>query len=563
MSLFESPQRLASSNGGAISFTTVQQPPDQGSVSNARPGKTGLAVGDTIFTVRCDPRFLIFSESYFRIQGHFANGAGTAALPNTAQTKRIAACDNWPAALFQTVRCTMNGTQIEQGLFNAQTDTVATYSAATESWLRSYGSASGVGESLVNRIAAAGAQPYGSVSTAVATSGAICATFRPPLSIFNCASAVRGNTWRFIMSWNPSGEQQMVESAGFASATVPAVIAVPTSAIAGTDYQFIIDDFTLFVATAAPDPTVPVPSRVLIDLTPCQTTQIPITTNSGSSNVSIPPTTFRMAFALQDNNVNLNNVTTNVVGYANAHGSNGIFPITNFSFGMSVVTAGGVIASTLTGSPAWLSGFRWSSSQLGLSWPIPDYQFSQVLATATSGVVGSQVLNMATRKGLDRAYRDFIQTTQGDHGLSEGAIPFGNLDSGVPINEFGTIVAATPFALDSGSSNYINWADPQNNNAVSYADPSFTNATQTAAAALAPITNTNTAVYGWLGRYGILCSPLVKPVGTNLSQIDVTYSFTAAPTSATLYCFAYYGAAIAIDYSPDGSVKNVEIQQNN
>ncbi len=215
MSLFESPQRLASSNGGAISFTTVQQPPDQGSVSGARPGKTGLAVGDTIFTVRCDPRFLIFSECYFRIQGHFTGTDGATAIPNTAQALRIAACDNWPSAMFQTVRCTMNGTQVEQALFNPQTDTVATYSAATESWLRSYGSASGVGESLQTRVCAAGAQPYGS---GTATSfGEIVATFRPPLSIFNCATALRGNTWRFILSWNPAGEQQMCESAGFAA----------------------------------------------------------------------------------------------------------------------------------------------------------------------------------------------------------------------------------------------------------------------------------------------------------------------------------------------------------
>ena len=567
MSLFQSPERLASTNGGAISFTVVEQPPDQGAISG-RPGRTGLAIGDTIFTIRTDPRYVVFSESYFRVQGHFTKENGTTALPNNAQLHNMAYCDNWTAALFQTARVTLNGSQIEQALFVPQTDTVATYSAASHTWLKSYGTASGVGESAKVRINASGAQPRND-STA-ANYGECVATFRPPLSLWNCPTAIRGNQWRVILSWAPNAEQQMVESFGFSAGgtPVPAIAGGTTvdSAVAVTGYNFFIDNLTMFVATAQPDPGVSLPRRVLIDLTPCQTTLVNITGSSGAStNVSIPPTTFRMAFAWQDANTNVNNTTC---VYANGAGLNGINPITSFALGFSVGTSG-AIASPLQGAPAWLTAFRWSSAQLGLSWPIPDYSFSTITGGATSTVTV-----IASRKGLERAYRDFIQTTQGDHSLNEGAMPFGNLDTAMPINALGAPsgqavnggnTTTTTTFVQSGSSVYFSVADIDNPNATDYLDPALSASTTVATAsttAVTPITNTFQASFGWLGRYPILAAPVVKPVGTNLSQIDVTYSFSTAVTAVNMYVFAYYGAAVAIEYGPDGSVTKVEVQQN-
>lgn len=570
MALFQSPDRLSSTNGGSVSFTVVEQPPDQGSVTGF-PGKTGSAQGDTIFTVRTDPRFIIFSECYFRVQGHFTNAAETKALPNigtSANPQLITVCDNWPAALFQTCRVTLNGSQIEQCLNVPQTDTIATYSAATKSWLESYGSASGVGESLQNRVIAAGAQPRG--STVAGNWGFLTATFRPPLSIFNCATAIRGNQWRFILSWNPSAEQQVCESAGIDQTAAGS--GGPLPAIAVTDYRFKVDSLTLFVATVAPDPSVPIPRRVLIDLTPCQTTYQGLTIVTGSYNISVPPTTFRIAVAFQDANDEKNAVTT---AWAPAHGANGIFPITNFTLGLS---AGANNASNvLVGAPAWLKNFRISSSQLGLSIPIPDYAFNAVAGAGT-------VTSIMSRAGIERAYRDFIQTTQGDSSLSEGAIPFGCLDSAAPLNVFTMGVApvvANISALGTGDGSagfpraQVSFADPFNPNAVGYVNPTtYAPGAFTALNGQGPYfdngaqantlpSNQVTAMYGWLGRYGILAFPIVKPVGTNLSQLDFTIGFTTGPKSGVAFICAYYGAAVCIDYNQDGSVSRVEVQQNN
>lgn len=587
MALFQSPDRLSSTNGGSVSFTVVEQPPDQGAVVGI-PGKSGLAQGDTIFTVRTDPRFIIFSECYFRIQGFFTSADGVSPLANIgtrASPQLITVCDNWPAAMFQTCRVTLNGSQIEQCLNVPQTDTIATYSAATKSWLQSYGSASGVGESLSNRILMAGAQPRNAtLAGGAAQAGRICATFRPPLSIFNCATAIRGNQWRFILSWNPAAEQQVCESAGYDQTL--ATGGTPLRAIAGPagQYRFNIAALTLFVATVSPDPSVPIPRRVLIDLTPCQTTQLAVTSVPLSSNISVPPTTFRIAVAFQDANTEENAVG---IPFSSAHGANGIYPITNFTLGVS---SGAANANTvLIGAPAWLSSFRISSSQLGLSIPIPDYAFTTIAGVGT-------VTSIMSRQGIERAYRDFIQTTQGDSSLSEGCIPFGNLDSAAPLNQFcvnigpasaaGAIVGiptamGTLLAGDGVTVPVASWsvADPANPNAIGYLSPAtstpgaFTAVLGQGPYLLAPAApNSNsptipknqvTAMYGWLGRYGIMAFPIVKPVGTNLSQLDFTIGFSAQPKNAIAYICAYYGAAVCIEYNQDGSVAKVEVQQNN
>lgn len=516
MALFQPPGSLATTSGGANSFTVVEQPPDQGAVSG-RPGVSSGASGDVLFTLRCDPRYWIPSETYFRIEGHFTIGDGSVALTwkgdtriaaNTDSTanSNIAYCQNWPSALFQTCRVLLNGTMLEQCQYVAQTDMVATISAATKGWLDSYGSAQGIGEPFMTRLANSAQYPS-SAAAGAANFQEVVATWRPPLSILNYPYAIKGNQFRIIMSFAPQAEQQIIESIA--------------SRAPGTNYRFTIDKLSLMVATCTPDPSVAVPRRILIDLTPCATTLVALSATSGSSNnVSIPPTTFRLAYAFQDAN------SANSL----AHGQNGLKPITDFALQFS---------NGATDNACGLTGFRWSSSQLGFSWPQPDYAFT----------------NPGSRADYERAYRDFIQTTQGDNDLSEGAIPFGNMDQSRGINAFvSTAVGTAPILA-------VSFADPANMGAYNY---------QQLTAATLPSATYYSAMYGWLGRWPIICAPVVKPVGTNLAQIDVVTSFASlvgqasnTVTAVNMFVFAYYGAAAAIEYNADGSVSKVEVQVNN
>lgn len=593
MSLFQS-SRLHSTNGGAISMTVQDQQSDQGAVIG-RPGVGGSARGTTSWTIRTDPRFIVWSECYFSLRGFFTDASATPlvglGLPNlgtVASPAQIACCDNWPSTLFNNIKLLLNGEGVEQCQYPAQIDTVATYSVATNSFLKSYGSASGVGESLKARIAAAGVQPRGDTPLAGGTNaGRVVATWRPPLSIFNTSNAIRGGSqWKIQFAWSATAEQNVCESAGvdqLFSATGNSGFPLP--AIAGTDYLFFIEYFNFNIATVLPDPIVAVPRQMIIDLTPCAAYQLNIVNASGGSfNVSIPTTTFRIAAAMQ-NNDNTNNTAR--VPFSTAAGVNGIFPITNFVLGLSN-TAG---ANTLLqGAPSWLTQFSIGSVQLGFTIPNPIYTFT----TQDSKGGFSQVTRIISKEDLSRAYRDFIQSSSGDHGLCEGGLSFGNLDTGVPINSVGVSLAANGgagafSALQVGDATggaaafppgWFTFADPQNNNATDYVANQVSNvagkvpgvtggtigpaliATNAIQRSVAP-KNLNMATYGWLGRFPILSLPIVKSVSASLSQIDVRYTMSSAPSSAIMYIFAYYTACIVINYGPNGDVVATSIESNN
>ncbi len=529
MSLFRPPKHRRQYQGGAESFTVVQQTPDSGAVTNARVG-SGAASGRTTFTLRGGSRWLLPSETYFRLQVLITGGG--AGLNNCLINRQLTYAENWPSALFSAARLYLNGALLEETLFPAITDTAAKVSGAQRGWLQSFASGGGYGESWSQRIAQlapraiATAAAGGNDSLNGQATATIEACFRPPSSFWNTAYSILGNEWRCEFVWDPQGEYGMVDASTLILPTTEAICVaqnapgVPAAGIApgNAQYTCTVQAFDMFVATTMPMPETPLPKMIPLDLSPIQCQQQQITTNQSTFNFTVRPSTYRIGFVWQ---------RTSQAGLVSSY------------------------SATRFGIPPELKAFRWNSAELGLQAPNPDYAFSGAVAS---------VSRQGAQGDLRRAYMDFCQASQGQNGCDEGSLPFGEfpVDSKLP-NQSRWQYYAVP---SDGKGVILNVAGPVGPAGALTELPVANNGAQ------------GLSVYcegpgdgsgrGWLGANGMLLFNVFKPAGGRISNISVTQNL-GTPTGAatpdyTMYVLTWSQTYGEIEYDERMQVVRTTVQ---
>jgi hypothetical protein len=490
MAAFDIPAEFRDKFGGAVKFDVRQLYPQTAAVSGVRPGVSGAASGQTTFQWQDGTLWWVPALSYFVIRGHFLDGSGNAlARPPTGQ---LGYADNWPSTLFQQVQFFIDSQSLELLQNPPQSDTALAYSTVDKTYLKSFASASGLGEALQTRVLNSG--QFGTSAVGATNYNEVVATWRPSLSIFDCAKGLPpGSQFRVDFSWSSTAEQNMIESIA--------------SKIAGTDYTFTIDEFTFYKATIAPAITTPLPSHGLIELQPVQVNLYPLTGGTTLQvQVPLPATANRMLICIQDNN------SANNLGA----GQNGLKPITDFNVGFS---------SGASDQAAFIQNLYVNFPELGYQYPNPTYTFTAPNAAAA-------------KSGFERAYQDWILNTKGASGGYEGSVPFGSADQGV-----GTQIVAP---LLTGGGPVVQAGNPDNDQQflIFTAGTGATTYTATSAA--------RTAMYGWLGRKAILCAPIVRPEGTVVSTAQLYLQMSASVTSVNVYVIMSYDLALAIEKGGDG-----------
>lgn len=473
MSVFEIPQSLSSLNFGTDSMLTQELLPVSSAVVNSRPGY-GVASGLTQWQFRETSQWFSPALSYFELRGHFTDLSGNA-LPKSAG---IGYTRNWWSTLFSQLELLVNGHSIEVITNNVLVDTVNIINGAKHGYLKSFASAYGW-EPLMDRIA--NSSSYGTAAPSSSNYNTVVATFKPSLSIFNLASIPCGAEIKLNFTWNPNGEQAMIESL--------------TSKIAGVDYIFVIDKFVFQKCSLRPDPALSIPPSGKYDLSPIMVNQYPITqTNQAQFNVSVPGMTNRLTLVFQDNNL----------ANSFAVGQNGLNAITKFR---------PVFSSGASNFVACLSQIWVQLPELGGgTYPSPVY---------------SMVFN--DRASFGRLYSDFQLTSQGNIEGNEGAIPFGNFDTGIGAE----IIApnATPAAV-------YNPGDRANDDrAIIYT---------TAASALTSQTYNQTALYGFLGSSFVVNIPVLRPQNRPITTAIVNVQFNTTVTSVQMSVLSSYSQCLAV-----------------
>lgn len=394
-------------NSGSIRYDCRQMLPVTSAVSGSRPGVNGNSVGITTFQWTDEQLFWIPSLSYFVARCHLLDGSGNALARPPAGA--IAIADNWVACMFSQIQFFLNSTSVELLQSPAQADTALLYTSVDRTWLKSFGSASGVGEGLQTRFL--NAAQVGTSSVSPSNANSVCATWRPSLSIFDCAQAIPpGAQIRLDLSWSAQAEQQMIEST--------------TAKIAGTDYTIVIDEFSFYKATVVPDPEMPLPTRGLIELNPIQVNQYTCSgTNVLQQNVPLPSTCNRVLCFVQDANS-----ASNL-----AHGQNGLKPITSFA---------AAVSNGSSDFASYIQSMYMNFTDLGQMAPNPQYTF-------TAG----------SKAGWERAYADMIAICRGDSGGYEGAEPLGTFDQGVGVQINTPLQSVTPV---------VQAGDPNNDQQLAY-----------------------------------------------------------------------------------------------
>lgn len=541
MSLFEYPERLSNASGGAISYSTVQAGPDTGSFNNTRLG-TGLAQGDTTFTINADPRFVLLSNSYFRIQGHATSGTGTQI--NAAAGLALADCA--PGMMFAQVRVYLSGNLLEESLFFPQTYAATTYASASKNWLKTFGSGEGCGQTWIQRVGALSALPF----AALTTQNKFEWCWKPSLSVMSHAQALKAGQMKITFTWSPTAEVNIIGEV---------TNKVVNSPDAATSYKIFIDEFVLQMCTVMPAPSATLPKTVLLDLTPCRTQLVTYTsaTSSTNQNVDVPPSTFRLMFGWQPSGAGVPSTIENTNN-----------------------TKAAAISSGYTNGISWplnwfgslgLSSFQWNAADLAISMPNPIYT-----PNAYTGQQGT------------RMYRDFCDATQGTElDFENGSVALGTADSSapVPLWSFGNInggatavttqttlaftntlytndvgAAAATAGVNAGnvatSYSYPNLGDTYKGTTSTYLIPTYQVASELAGNS------------GYLGRQMLLAFPVVKPPGAPITRIYVQPVHTSsqgdglAAGAYNMYVFAMYHSAAAIHYNDDGTVRGCDIQIN-
>ncbi len=485
MSAFDLPEEPREINGGATAYDIRQMYPTTASVTNARPGVTGAAVGTTTFQWEDSNLHWVPSLSYFVIRGRFLDPTNS-----LARTSGIAYCDNWPAALFSQIGFMCGSTSVELLQSPPQADTALLYSSVDRTWLKSFGSASGVGESFQQRCL--NSAQFGTAAVGTTNQNEVTCTWRPSLSIFDCAHAIpplgSAGKMQIDFSWNPTAEQNMIES--IASAT----------AVSG--FTFTIDEFTFYKATLKPSPEKPLPMRGLVELNPAQVNCFSLTGgNTLNVQIPLPATCNRILVVMQDNQTAQNF----------AAGQNGLKPITSFA---------AAVSSGATDFSSYITNMQVQFQDLGTSAPNPQYSFT---AGSSNGA----------KTGLERAYADWIAICRGASGGYEGAIQFGCYDSGIGAQINTPLQTVTPVVqagnLVDNDQGYAHWS-----------------AATTAVAATA---YSDKARFGWLGRVPgpIFAFPCVRPKGTTVSRATLSVTMSGTATSANFYVICSYSMALAFE----------------
>jgi hypothetical protein len=445
--------------------------------------------------------------------GHFLSGYNNSTttppvLPFTVgliYADGIAYADNWPPTLFSQITYQCNSQTVELLQNPAITDTAQLYSTVDKTWLKSFGSSSCVGESFTTRLRNSSTQGDvrlvgGNPTAASGNWNQVTASWRPALSIFDCPHGVPpGQQHRFEFSWNPTGEQNMIESVAAATAGF-----TPANNVNGQGYEFVLDSFTFFCATITPDVSIEKPLRGLIELNPLTTTTY--TVSGGSllqAQVALAATTNRILVVIQDNN------SSNAL----AAGQNGLKPLTSFTAAASLATAD---------FSSYLQTFYLSLPELGYQWPNPTYNF-QTTGAATTGMLAE----------WKRAYTDWINTVRGASGGYEGSVSFGSADAGIGVPLIGVNTTVASSVLNTG--------DPNNDQAywaigLSGTSPVVTTANQTAR-------------WGWLGRCPgpIFAIPVIRPPDKTVSYATLNMQFASQVTSVNVYVIQQYSMGMVFE----------------
>jgi hypothetical protein len=485
--VYDIPDQLRAINCGSVKYDIRQQFPVTAAVGGTRPGVSGATTGITTFQWKDDVLHWIPALSYFVVRGHFLDGSGNA----LARTSFVSYADNWCSTLFSQIQVFLDSSSLELLQFPAQADTAIVYSSVDKTWLKSFGTSSGLGEGFMKRCL--NSAQFGTAAVGASNYNEVTATWRPALSIFDCAYALPpGPQWRIDFSWSSSGEQNLIESA--------------SAQTAGTNYTFVLDEFTLYKATVMPDPTMDMrPDRAVIELHPVQVNPFQLTAGTQMQvNVPLPATCHRMLICAQDNN------TVNSF----AAGSNGVHPITSFA---------GAFSNGATDFSSYIQNLFVNLTELGVQYPNPTY-------TLTAGSAAG------SKSGWERAYADWIAICRGAAGGYEGSVPFGNFDSGVGVFQ-NQPLASTPT---------ITVGDPENDQ-QQWIGSTTAGAPTTAATA--------TARYGWLGRCPgpIFAIPVVRPPGKIVTNANMQLTMSGNVTAVSVFVVASYTIALAIQRTAAGS----------
>jgi hypothetical protein len=505
MSMFELADGPRPVNGGTHRMQTVQLFPATAAINGTRPGVSGATTGQTTWLFTEDTYWWVPSLSYFTIRGHFVRAATGLALPATTGLGYV---DNWPAVLFQQIQYQLNSQTVELLQNPPISDTAITYSAVDRTWLKSFGSANGLGESLMSRIW--NSSQFGAGAPTAANYNEVVATFRPALSIFDCPHGIPpGAQHRFDFSWSNNGEQAMIESF--------------SGLFAGVDFIFVLDEFTFHKCSIMPDPSIPLPPGGYIELHPCQVNQYPIVgTTNFQQNVPLPATAERMLFVLQDNNAAINLQA----------GQNGLKPATDFHASVST----GVLPYG-----AYITNFYVAFPELQTQAPNPAYN-----------LVGEN--SAGARAEWNRAYQDWCAVCRGSSGGYEGSLPFGSFDIAIqPTGLAGntaTVVAPNAVPLPV----FLTGTEENDQRAVIITgDTTLVGAaTGPADLAITAITANQTSLWGWLGRKMMLAAPVIRPKDRLVTNANVTMQFSTAPTSAVLSVITSYSMGIACEMDANG-----------
>lgn len=499
MSAFDIPSGSRQLNGGAIKFDSRQLFPVTSAVSG-RPGVNGSAVGQTTFQWREDYLYWLPSMSYFSIRAHILDGSGNA----LTRTSGIAYVDNPCSTLFSQIEMFVDSQSLESCTNIPQVDTACLYSSVNKSWLQSFGSASGVGESLMTRIN--NTAKKGSAAAGSTNGNELVFSWRPPISLFETAHGLPpGAQFRISFTWGSNVEQAFIESY--------------KSAIAGTDFTVNIDSMTFYIATIQPDESVERPLSGYIELNPVAVNTYNL--NAGTqlnANVPLQGTSNRMLVVCQDSSplagVGVNHTTDTAPAFV------GTKSITYFS---------GCFSDGSNDLESYIQNFQLSVPEINLTFPQPQYSFS-------SGPSGTATDNGSCNKSdWERGYADWCNVTRGSSGGTEGSIEFGSSDTGP-----GAVILDVNIANPTQS--IVQPSDPSNPQAA------WVFAVDASTSSFAATDYKKTAAHGWLGNHLILAVPLVRPPGVMLSQANLTLVLNRAATAISVYTITSYSLGLEVTY---------------
>lgn len=486
--LFDLADQPRDINGGADSLTYTQMFPQTSAIGGTRPGVSGASTGVTTFQHQDSSRWWVPSQSYYVIRGHFLDGAGNA----LARDSGISYCDNWVSALFSQIQYFVDSKSVELLQNLPVADTAMLYSTADRSYLKSFASASGVGESLVTR--QLNSAQFGTAAVSPTNYNEVVATWRPACSLFDTPGALPpGGLWRCDFSWAANGEQEMIQS-------------TLGPAIAGVDFVFVLDEFTMYCCTVMPDPEILLPESGIVELSPYASNIYMLTGgNTLQANIPLQASTNRILICFQDNNV-VNNL---------AAGQNGLKPVTQFTAAMS---NGGADFSS------YIQTMYISLPALGVQQPNPSYGLS---AGDAAGA----------KSGWSRAYADWVNCCRGSSGGYEGSIPFGAYDSGI-----GAAVLE-PLALTP----VMQVGDPSNSGQAWLVSA-------TGGAGAGATAANQTARHGWLGS-PIFGFPIVRPPGVGVNTANLNVTFSGNVTSGLIHVISLYSMALVVTRQQNGQYK--------